>query len=288
VLSILLAALSLPTGTGCRHAAPPVPDSGLAPEVRAKRLEDLAQAQRDLERAPSDPEKIIWVGRRTAYLGRYREAIDIYTQGLVRHPESAALLRHRGHRYITARQFGLAIRDLERAATLIEGQPDVVEQDGIPNKRGIPTSTLQSNIWYHLGLAFYLTDQLDSALRSYRECLKVSRNPDMLCATSHWLYMTLRRLQRNQEAARVLEPISESMDIIENHAYHGLLLMYKGRKTDLQPTSPAAAYGIANWHLANGQRKKGEALMRQIVAGDQRAAFGYIAAEADLKRISKR
>ena len=50
----------------------------------------------------------------------------------------------------------MAIADLRRASQLVAGKPDEVEPDGAPNKAGIPRSTLQSNIWYHLGLAQYL------------------------------------------------------------------------------------------------------------------------------------
>ena len=48
---------------------------------------------------------------------------------------------------------------------------------------------------------------------------------DLLVATSHWLYMTLRRLGRDDEARQVLKPIHADMYIIENHSYHRLLLM---------------------------------------------------------------
>mgnify|MGYP006178114509 CR=1 FL=1 len=48
------------------------------------------------------------------------------------------------------------VADLERAASLVRGRPDEVEPDGAPNRFNIPTSTLQSNIWYHLGLAYYM------------------------------------------------------------------------------------------------------------------------------------
>jgi len=108
-----------------------------------------------------------------------------------------------GLRHITLRELDRAIDDLQRAAELVAGRPDEVEPDGLPNARDIPTSTLQSNVWYHLGLAYYLKGNFEQALRCYRECMRVSNNPDMMCATSHWLYMTLHRLGREEEAAAV-------------------------------------------------------------------------------------
>lgn len=270
---------------------PPV----LAPDVQADREARLAEARAAVEARPDDADALIWLGRRTAYLGRHREAIEIFSRGIARHPEDARFLRHRGHRWITLRRFDRAIADLEAAARLVEGKPDEVEPDGLPNARNIPTSTLQSNIWYHLGLARYLTGDFEGALAAYREAMDVSKNPDMLVATSHWLYMTLRRLDREEEAARVLDPIRMDMDILENGAYHRLLLMYRG---DLSPESLLApdgagddldpvsvGYGVGNWHLYNGRRQEAVRVLQDVLARGQWASFGHIAAEADLRRL---
>ena len=207
--------------------------------------------------------------------------------------ELRQLLRHRGHRHITLRQLGRAVADLRRAAAQVEGQPDEVEPDGLPNARGVPTSTLQSNIFYHLGLALYLQGDFAGALDAYQRCQAVSRNPDMLCATTHWHYMTLRRLGRDDDAARLLEPITADLDVIENPGYHRLLLMYRGELTADQLLaehagaggsieSATVAYGLANWHFYNGREDAARELWRAITSGSQWAAFGYIAAEADL------
>lgn len=275
----------------------PPPVSAEARREMETRLEEAREVHR---RNPRDADAIIWLGRRTAYLGRFRESIGIYTEGLKYHPRDARLLRHRGHRYITVREFRLAERDLARAARLVAGRADEIEPDGIPNARNQPTSTIKSNVWYHLGLARYLQGNFRGALHAYRECLKVSRNPDMLVATSHWLYMTLRRLGRDREAAEVLTNIAADMDIIENRDYHRLLLLYKGEltpeavlaeasRTDNSALSNATAgYGVGNWHLYNGRRGEAIEIFRRVVASPQWAGFGYIAAEADLGRLSAR
>ena len=264
------------------------------PEDTRRRYEEaLAEAQRRSHADPRDADALIWLGRRTAYLGRFREAIDIYSRGIRTHARDARFFRHRGHRYITVRAFDRAIADLERAASLIAGRVDEIEPDGIPNARNTPTSTLQSNIWYHLGLAHYLRGDFARALTAYRSCMEVSRNPDMLVATSHWLYMTLRRLGRAAEAAQVLEPIRHDLDVIENHAYHRLLLMYKGELAAdaLLPTSSSAAlddvttaYGVGNWYLYNGDAARAHEIFQRIVAAGNWPAFGSIAAEAEVAR----
>ncbi|TNF72124.1 MAG: tetratricopeptide repeat protein [Acidobacteria bacterium] len=256
----------------------------------------LAAAREDLAADPKDLEALIWVGRRLAYLGHYDEAIEVFTQGLAEHPREAKLYRHRGHRFITTRQFERAAVDLERAVWLVRDQVDETEPDGLPNVRGIPLSTTQFNIWYHLGLAYYLQGAFEHALRAYEECLELSGNPDLLSATTHWLYMTLRRLGREEEAGEVLEPINAEMEIIENEEYHRLLLMYKGELVPEQllddarieggrPTA-TVAYGVGNWYLYNDLAERAHEIFAEIEGGDQWSSFGYIAAEAELERAA--
>ena len=265
-------------------------------EARAKMEADLAAARADLEKNPNSADASIWLGRRTAYLGRYREAIEIYTAAIAAHTADARLYRHRGHRYISVREFDKAIADLAKAAELVAGRPDEVEPDGQPNAKNIPTSTLKTNIYYHLGLAHYLKGDFAKAADAYRLCMDHSKNADMQVATAHWQYMALRRLGREAEAAKVLDPFTPDMEIIENGSYHRLLMMYKG---SIQPDAliqgakaealdtVTIGYGVANWHLYNGRRDAARQMLTTIVEqnGTQWPAFGYIAAEADLARM---
>lgn len=264
--------------------------------VRARFEQQLATAVADVELRPDDPDALIWLGRRTAYLGRYQDAVAIFTAGVQRHPADARMYRHRGHRYITVRELDKAVADLEHAGLLVEGKPDRVEPDGLPNERGVPTSTLQSNIWYHLALAHYLRGDFSSALPAWRRALGVSTNADMQVATSHWLYLTLRRLGHADSARAVLEPIHAGMDVIENGSYHRLLLLYRGglpadsllapgSGAAGTPSDLAAAYGVGAWHLVEGRNAEAEAIFERILAGGQWPAFGYIAAEAEIHRM---
>jgi dipeptidyl-peptidase-4 len=263
-----------------------------APAPSKDALAKYEEARKSWEASPTSVDAIIWYGRRTAYLGRYRDAIRVYSDGIELHPEDARLYRHRGHRFISTRQLEKAIADLDYAATLIEDAVDEVEPDGLPNALGIPVSTLHSNIWYHLGLAYYLAGDYERAEQAYAQRAASAANNDMLVSTAHWHYMTLRRLGREEEAIAVLAPITADMEIIENRAYHRLCLFYKGEleEADLltdgsSPSDAAIAYGVANWHLANGDTERGTELLEEIVARGGWAAFGFIAAEADLDRL---
>lgn len=273
----------------------PLVPAPIAPETRKTLEENLKQAEIAYGRNPDDPDATIWLGRRIAYLGRYREAIETFSEGIEKHPDDARLFRHRGHRYITVREFSSAIADLTKAAQLVAGEPDEVEPDGAPNARNIPTSTLHSNIYYHLGLAHYLSGDFTRAAEAYAACMKVSKNNDMLVATTYWSYLTLLRLGKTSDAAALLAPITANMEIIENASYYRLLRMFKGElPSDSLVASGAAgldtvttSYGVAAWHLANGRRDAAVQLLRAVVDGvpQQWPAFGYIAAEADLARL---
>lgn len=255
---------------------------------------NLAQAEKELAANPKSADAIIWVGRRLGYLWRYRDAIEMFSRGIAEHPDDARMYRHRGHRLITVRDFDGAIKDYEKAVLLIKGQPDELEPDGQPNAAGQPRTTLHFNIWYHLGLAYYLKGDYEKALNAYHECMKVSHNDDSVTATSDWMWMTLMRLNRKAEAAKVLDRITPKMDILENGSYHRRLLMYKGLEKPEALLDPSNAdgltiatqgYGVGNWYYVTGNAARAREIFGMVVASPNWAAFGYIAAEADLQRI---
>jgi len=269
---------------------PPVPG-----ETRQRQEAQLEEALAALEADPESPEALIWVGRRHAYLGEYRQAIATFTRGVELYPGDARFYRHRGHRYITVREMDRAIDDFRRAAELIQGTQDEVEPDGQPNALGIPTSTLHFNVWYHYGLAHYLKGEFDEAADKYRRCMEVSVHPDSKVATGHWLYMSLRRLGREEEARQVLAGLdldALAPEIIESGSYLDLLRLYASGQEEEPLPDPSSldgatkGYGVGNWMLYNGHREEAREVFRRIVdAGDQWAAFGYIASEADLARM---
>ncbi|MFM9013094.1 MAG: tetratricopeptide repeat protein [Gemmatimonadota bacterium] len=254
---------------------------------------DLAAAQVAYDRAPQDRDALIWLGRRIAYTGAYQRAIDLYTLGLERHPDSPFVLRHRGHRYLSIRDTKRARADLERAWTLVRGQPDLVEPDGQPNARGIPTSTLHSNIRYHLALAYFLDGDFALAAPIWAEDARVAANLDQRVAATYWWVLSLAYLGRRAEVAALLAPIDPSWEIIENGSYHRLLLYMKGALAeDRLLTAGADALerqtvgnGVGQWHAANGRTAEARAAWQRVLAGNPAPSFGVLAAERGLARL---
>jgi tetratricopeptide (TPR) repeat protein len=296
IAAILAMALQQPVPEATSLVGKPLISPTIPAEARARMDAQLAEAQADVTRNPGSADALIWLGRRTAYLGRHREAIAIFTRGIAAHPQDARFYRHRGHRYLTVRAIDNAIADLEKASTLIAGRPDEVEPDGQPNARNIPTSSLHSNIWYHLALAYYVKGDFTKAAPAWQRARDAGRNPDNLVSASHWLYLTLRRLGRDADAAAVLTPIRADLEVIENGSYHSLLLLYKGERSAdavLQAAGEGASgtavrYGVSAWHLVNGRRADADRLWTTILAGSDWPSFGFLAAEAETVRTPPR
>ena len=256
---------------------------------------DLANALKRLESNPKDLDVLIWAGRRTAYLGKYQQSLDFFSKAIALHPGAAAPFRHRGHRYITLRCFDKAIYDFERAVALTNGLPDEVEPDGMPNEQNIPTSTLQSNIWYHLGLAHYLKGDFERAVESYKACLAVSRNPDMYMATANWYYLALLRSGKKEAAEDFLAGLDLQVTLIENQVYLRLLQLHRQGKVPEDPMiflqreagleGVTYAYGLGAFLLIKGEKEKARQVFQHILQLQQWGAFGFIAAEVEMKRL---
>ena len=97
----------------------------------------------------------------------------------------------------------------------------------------------------------------------------------------------------------MLEQFTPAMTVIENHAYHELLMMFKGElspddvlKSDAAPGPVGAqiddatrGYGVGVWKLINGQRDEAFTVFIRVTAGSAWPAFGHIAAEAEIARV---
>lgn len=261
--------------------------------TRDKFEKKLFEAEQNLSSYPDSLELIIWHGRRLAYLGRHLEAIQAYTDGLVKYPLSYRLRRHRGHRYITTRQINKAVDDFEMAAFHSSNAVNAIEPDGLPNKLDKPLGNDFFNIWYHFGLAHYLNGRYDKAVSAYKKCMEVSNNDDLIAATSYWLYMAYKKIGNSELAESLLDPISSKMKMVENNAYLDLLLLFKGKRdaeklikkatNKERLLDPTLAYGIGNWYQQQGNLERANEIFSQIMDNPNWDSFGFIAAEKELK-----
>ncbi len=265
----------------------------LAPEAKKTAEANLQKAREDYAKAPESADAIIWLGRRLAVAGYVRKRSTPSRRGSRSSRTTPGSYRHRGHRYVSVREFDKAIADLARASQLIAGKPDEPEPS-TADPKVMSSETLHYAIYYHLGLAYYLKADFENALKVYRQCLAVAKgNDDQTVGVSDWLYMTLRRLNRTAEAAKVLDAIVVGMKVKDDQQYYDRLQMYKGLKTPEEllqkggePVAAATlAYGVGNWYLYNGKKAEAKAVFEKIITGPNWMPFGFIAAEAELARM---
>ncbi len=302
---LVLTALAL-SGAACLHVrdegprdlfGEPLgrPPMDAAQEARLTRA--LQRAEEAWRADPTNVDKLIWYGRHLAYLGRIEEAIDVYSSGLESHPDDPRLLRHRGHRLISLRRFDAAVRDLERAADRVRGRPDRVERDGLPNARGIPRSTLKSNIFYHLGLAYYFLGEFAAAEGAFvQELAEADLNDDILVSAAFWLALSAERQGRVEEAQAALLPIHAGLDVIENRDYLDLCLMLRGQRDPgaLWRTAEGAppvrfatlGHGVGAFEALRGDLDRALDIFQAVASCENPYAFGCIAAEVELARCA--
>jgi tetratricopeptide (TPR) repeat protein len=266
----------------------------------------LAAAKRNYEQDPSLA-NTVWYGRVLGFRYLYDEAIQVFTQGLERYPDSFELYRQRGHRFISTRQFQAALSDLQNAARLIEGMPLWIEPDGPDNELPVPPTSIQFNTFYHLGLAHYLLRNWSEAAEAYRTCHQWVAPDDYnsLTACIDWLYMTLRRRGSVAEAQGLLDQVPQGLrddQFIEGPMYYRRIRMYRGELAPESLLNPdkgdqeihsldtiyaTQGYGVGNWYFYHGDFPRAREVFERIMKIRSTSAFGYIAAERDLEDIQK-
>lgn len=272
---------------------------------------------------PSVQDRHIIAARLKGYLNKPHDAIELLTTALEQDPESTRLLRFRGHRRISVRDFDGAIADLTTAAAQLPDVPDELElyqkdvepdaialilgatdiQDHHPSVESLAGSpdadrymtTLHSAVWYHLGVALYLDGQLGAALEPFQKAYETARHYESKVASLDWSHMILRRLGRDDEAKELLSTFAGLVDEYDEQAagYHERMELYSGRRTGDElreailndPIQLATVgYGLGNWYLYHGQPEKAEAVFDEVLSAGARYAFAYLAVESERER----
>ena len=149
--------------------------------------EAVTKAQAALAAEPRNVARIIDLGIAQSGARQFREAIATFTRGLEikpSDPERALLLRWRGHRYLSVREFDRARADLERGAGI--------------------DSTIYG-IWYHLGIVQYVRGEFSAAAASFARAQPIAPDPGELAGSTDWLWMSLSRAGRAADAKAMLD-----------------------------------------------------------------------------------
>jgi tetratricopeptide (TPR) repeat protein len=270
-------------------------------------------------------DRYIIAARLKGYLNKHAESVALLTEALELDPGSARLLRFRGHRRISIGDYAGAIDDLRIAAEQLPGvedeyemyQPEV-EKDVVSLILGRPErvrpqhltdtmaaqdpealsrymTTLHAGVYYHLGVAQYLSGDIEGCVGTFREAEKNSRHQEGIVAAQDWQYMSLRRLGRKDEAEQVLDRF-RAIDLVqEDHlvGYEGRMRLYTG---DLAPDqlwdmcegdtlrTATQGYGLGNWYYYNGDIANARKVFDGVLSTGVSHAFAYLAVKAEYSR----
>jgi tetratricopeptide (TPR) repeat protein len=258
--------------------------SGLGRKLYAL-LDDksVIDARKSLAADPKSVERVLQLSKAEAARRQYREAVATTTEALAFAPKNPDLYLERGHRELGLREFKPAMDDLEHATQLA---PEMLDAH------------------YHLGLAHYFLGQFDEAAASFERARALAKSSDSLIDCSNWLYVSLRRAGKEQEAAQVLTHITPDIKNTEPHLYFYLRLLhfYQGQLTaeavlPPPPTGPedlegelafdTVSYGVGNWRLYHHNRSDAVGLFRNVVKGEAWNSWGFIGSEQELLRGEK-
>jgi len=231
---------------------------------------EIAAAEAALAADPGNTELILALGLAQAGRQQYREAIATFTKGIALAPGNAVLYRWRGHRHLSVRQLDSARADLEQ---------------------GLRLDSLCYGCLYHLGIVKHVTGDFNGAAEAFARALPIAPNPGERAGSIDWSWMSLSRAGRAAEARAMVEQHADSLP--EGNAYTRRLSLYRGEVEPERVLTPAdtsgidratLSYGIGNWYLVRGDTARAREWFERAVATTGWPAFGFIAAEMELKR----
>jgi tetratricopeptide (TPR) repeat protein len=293
LLLVLASVLSAQTdfAAGRTLTGQPLRSPAWSEDVRSKLEQDLAIAEAVFAVAPDREDSYIWLGRRFGYLGRYPEAIDVFTAGLDKFPQSYKLHRFRGRHRARNRDFSGAIEDYRAGLEKMRGIPDSFEPDGIPNNRGLTISTYRANLHYYLGQTSFATGDYPQMIR---ELDLSGQSPIALDIEDHriavvfWKYMAHMKLGETTVARGLLDTVPAELDLIENESYHRAIKVLQGvmTPTEVQNRGDSLARFALGMRLQfDGDEVESTRVLTELVT---ESALGYWPAEVELVPSSAR
>lgn len=202
-----------------------------------------------------------------------REAVEAYSRAIALDPFNGLYYRYRAHHHLSCWEFSEACADFVLASRLIPENWDV---------------------WYHLGLSYYLLKDYDKAAQAYEVCYQLDASDSKRVAVINWYYVTLKRLGKDDKANQLLSEIRDDMVCSpDDYFYYDMLKIHQGKiKPDAYVENSKDAfyevtyyYGLANYYLFLNDRDQYDAYLKKVIAvGDENwwSAFGYLAASVDL------
>jgi tetratricopeptide (TPR) repeat protein len=268
IAALVAAAVAAPVGAqSVQYRSPAGVEYRSQPDTGA-----VARAERALAGDPRNVQRFIELGVAQSGVRQFREAIQTFTRGLAIAPDDPLLLRWRGHRYLSVREFDRALADLTRGARI--------------------DSTIYG-IWYHLGIVRYVRGEFGAAADAFQRAQPRAPDAGELAGSTDWLWMSLSRAGRGAEARAMLARRPDSLPIA--NAYARRLKLYRGEigpdavftaadTADVQVAT--LSYGVGNWYLVRGDTARARTWFERSIKSGGWPGFGFIMSEVELRRTA--
>ncbi|MBM4188728.1 MAG: hypothetical protein FJ206_15605 [Gemmatimonadetes bacterium] len=305
--------LALVVGAGCDRGAvtlTPLPSGAqavsllgdtlwnmpLEPGLGPLLVQQLQAAQRHLAARPGDPAAKLLVARRSAALGRLREAVALYSEVIAEEHGTARVYRRRGEILLMLREFKAAARDYGRAYRDPAGA--VVKEFAEDSAGGLVGSLVRYQAALGLGLLHQVQGDYDRASERFLVALEHSDGADELVESGLWLSLALRRAGRRAEAAQVIGGIPSNIEVKNRTAEFGLLRMLRGQMGIDSIRSLAASggpedeslvlYVLGFVQLTRSDTTAARDAFAKVIELGQWTTRPYLAAEGELIRLAPR
>ena len=160
---------------------------------------------------------------------------------------------------------------------------------------------MQSYVYYHLGQAYFAKHDYAEAARWFERANGVipqGGDNDMVTANTYWIYLSLARGGRMQEAQEALNRFTLTLADLPpntpNIFYFDGVQLFKGHRRpdsffpggDLNPDLRSAAnasmsYTLAQYYLLQGEREQARPWLARAIQAESWGMFARIQAEAD-------
>jgi tetratricopeptide (TPR) repeat protein len=268
---MLLLALQTPDQTGAKAPALAAVEEAAALYAKNENAKALEAYDRAIAIDASRADAHLGRCRTLARLTRHEDAVAACGEAIRLDPKNWEAIRDRGHYLINLGRLEPALADMEKAASMKQGD---------------------YQIHYHLGLAHFIRGDYDKAIPAWQACVKDAPEPGNKVACYAWLYPSLRKGGRDAEAAEALDA-ALALGAKPDVAYMNRLMLFKGTLTEAEAVKQMEAnplqqattgFSIGLWHELNGRPDKAREYYEKATASEARTAFGHVAATHALKR----
>ena len=246
---------------------------------------DVLAAQEQLEGDRAHMPRYITLGVAQSGVRQFREAIATFTRGLAAIPNNgtaqskrdrAMLLRWRGHRYLSVREFAKADADLTA---------------------GYALDSINYGILFHLGVLRYLQGNFAQAATLFAKAQPRAPDGGELTGSTDWLWLSLSRAGRTAQATAMLARKPDSLAAPPGYAYASRLELYRGIVAPDQLFTPAdtadvqiatLSYGLGAWYLVRGDTVRARGSFERAMQGGGWPGFAFMASEVELRRLRTR